>query len=53
MSVECQVHVKSQSELDIGGRETCDSFYWDETINNRIKYIILVMEIKYIIFKNK
>ena len=23
MSVECQVHVKSQSELDIGGRETC------------------------------
>ena len=24
MSVECQVHVKSQSELDIGGRETCE-----------------------------
>ena len=24
MSVECQVNVKSQSELDIGGRETCD-----------------------------
>ena len=24
MSVECQVHVKSQSELDIGGRKTCD-----------------------------
>ena len=23
MSVECQVNVKSQSELDIGGRETC------------------------------
>ena len=23
MSGECQVHVKSQSELDIGGRETC------------------------------
>ena len=23
MSVECQVKVKSQSELDIGGRETC------------------------------
>ena len=28
MSVECQVNVKSQSELDIGGRETCFvSFY--------------------------
>ena len=23
MSVESQVNVKSQSELDIGGRETC------------------------------
>ena len=23
MSGECQVNVKSQSELDIGGRETC------------------------------
>ena len=23
MSVECQVNVKSPSELDIGGRETC------------------------------
>ena len=23
MSLECQVKVKSQSELDIGGRETC------------------------------
>ena len=23
MSVECQVNIKSQSELDIGGRETC------------------------------
>ena len=23
MSVECQVNVNSQSELDIGGRETC------------------------------
>ena len=23
MSVECQVNLKSQSELDIGGRETC------------------------------
>ena len=28
MSGECQVNVKSQSELDIGGRETCRS-YWD------------------------
>ena len=26
MSVECQVNVKSQSELDIGGRETCSPF---------------------------
>jgi len=26
MSGECQVNVKSQSELDIGGRETCLSF---------------------------
>ena len=25
MSVECQVNVKSQSELDIGGHETCSS----------------------------
>ena len=25
MSVECQVNIKSQSELDIGGRETCSS----------------------------
>ena len=23
---ECQVNVKSQSELDIGGRETCTAF---------------------------
>ena len=23
MSVQCQVSIKSQSELDIGGRETC------------------------------
>ena len=27
MSGECQVNVKSQSELDIGGRETCWPFY--------------------------
>ena len=27
MSVECQVNVKSQSELDIGGRETCYHHY--------------------------
>ena len=26
MSLECQVNVKSQSELDIGGRETCSYF---------------------------
>ena len=26
MSGECQVNVKSLSELDIGGRETCLSF---------------------------
>ena len=26
MSVECQVQVKSQLELDIGGRETCLTF---------------------------
>ena len=26
MSVECQVNVKSQSELDIGGRETCQDY---------------------------
>ena len=26
MSGECQVNVKSQSELDIGGRETCSVF---------------------------
>ena len=31
MSVECQVHVKSQSELDIGGRETCSPFPLDLT----------------------
>ena len=28
MSVECQVNVKSQSELDIGGRETCLNLYF-------------------------
>ena len=27
MLVECQVNVKSQSELDIGGRETCVMSY--------------------------
>ena len=27
MSVECQVNSKSQSELDIGGRETCLVYY--------------------------
>ena len=27
-SGEFQVNVKSQSELDIGGRETCSSFFW-------------------------
>ena len=27
MSVKCQVNVKSQSELDIGGRETCCSVF--------------------------
>ena len=27
MSVECQVNVKSQSELDIGGRETCFTLF--------------------------
>ena len=26
MSMECQVNVKSQSELDIGGRETCKEY---------------------------
>ena len=26
MSVECQVKVKSLSELDIGGRETCYNY---------------------------
>ena len=25
--MECQVNVKSQSELDIGGRETCWGFF--------------------------
>ena len=27
MSGECQVNVKSQSEFDIGGRETCLSVF--------------------------
>ena len=27
MSMECQMNVKSQSELDIGGRETCFNLY--------------------------
>ena len=41
MSVECQVNVKSQSELDIGGRETCliipahDKTYLKGGIENR------------------
>ena len=30
MSMECQVNVKSQSELDIGGRETCWSCFFIE-----------------------
>ena len=32
MSVECQVNVKSQSELDIGGRETC-TVLWQQLIS--------------------
>ena len=31
MSGECQVNIKSQSELDIGGRETC--FYLKASLN--------------------
>ena len=41
MSVECQVNVKSQSELDIGGRETCICFLLKMEINNL--YFLLQM----------
>ena len=34
MSVECQVNVKSQSELDIGGRETCMQYGGDNSGDN-------------------
>ena len=34
MSSECQVSVKSQSELDIGGRETCLCFYREVKLSN-------------------
>ena len=40
MSVECQVNVKSQSELDIGGRETC-SLFIDVDIQDVILIAIL------------
>ena len=33
MSMECQVNVKSQSEIDIGGRETCTDYY-SNSLNN-------------------
>ena len=48
MSVECQVNVKSQSELDIGGRETCWPFYSPLSlhsvhfIDNFLLYIFVV-----------
>ena len=38
MSVECQVNVKSQSELDIGGRETCH-IQRDASISNGTHYV--------------
>ena len=33
----CQVNVKSQSELDIGGRETCFEFEWKYAIFPQVK----------------
>ena len=38
---ECQLHVKSQSELDIGGRETCSSYF-------KISYILIYARQNYI-----
>ena len=39
MSMECQVNVKSQSEFDIGGRETCHPLV---CTNDREKEIELI-----------
>ena len=39
MSVECQVNVKSQSELDIGGRETCHLFLFKFQVKKDIFFI--------------
>ena len=36
MSVECQVNIKSQSELDIGGRENCHLFLFKFQVKNHI-----------------
>ena len=44
MSGECQVNVKSQSELDIGGRETCS--------NTNIRIVLFGIWYS-IIFKNR
>ena len=38
MSMECQVNVKSQSELDIGGRETCSLLVYLDFSNSLIQF---------------
>ena len=44
MSMECQVNVKSQSELDIGGRETCFGMrYFAIWMSNRGHPVICIV----------
>ena len=45
MSGECQVNVKSQSELDIGGRETCISVFYPSNSKFRPTQKILLDDI--------
>ena len=40
MSVECQVNVKSQSELGIGGRETCSLLGLDTRVSFDLSLLV-------------
>ena len=41
MSGKCQVNVKSQSELDIGGRETCLGLIFTGLSSQNLKIAVL------------
>ena len=41
MSVECQVNVKSQSELGIGGCETCSLFGLDTRVSFDLSLLVI------------